>query len=46
MLVEFLDRHCKSENEELEDWSSGDGGGGEVEGVSAFDFLYLPVDFR
>ncbi|GLU02847.1 hypothetical protein SLE2022_200810 [Rubroshorea leprosula] len=40
MLKEFLLKHCKSENQE---------GNEEVKGssvtVSAFDFLYLPIDF-
>ncbi|XP_018815315.2 protein terminal ear1 homolog [Juglans regia] len=36
MLVEFLDEHCKLENEKVET---------EEQIVSAFNFVYLPIDF-
>lgn len=42
MLLEFLESHCKKENKRAEN----DGVGKENEAVLAFDFVYLPVDFR
>jgi hypothetical protein len=40
MLVEFLDDHCMLENNKLKTKNS------EEHVVSAFDFVYLPIDFR
>ncbi|XP_059437590.1 protein terminal ear1 homolog [Corylus avellana] len=40
MLVEFLDDHCMLENQKLNTKNS------EEHVVSAFDFVYLPIDFR
>lgn len=41
MLVEFLDDHCMLENKKVKDDNSE-----EPNIVSAFDFVYLPIDFR
>lgn len=40
MLVEFLDDHCMVENQKVKTEKS------EEQIVSAFDFVYLPMDFR
>ncbi|KAF9670484.1 hypothetical protein SADUNF_Sadunf13G0073900 [Salix dunnii] len=42
MLMEFLDRHCMMENEKAK---LQDPGSSKEAIVSAFDFLYLPIDF-
>ncbi|KAL6213673.1 hypothetical protein ACLB2K_013119 [Fragaria x ananassa] len=39
LLIAFLDRHCAKENQKS------DGEKSESESESAFDFLYLPIDF-
>lgn len=39
LLIEFLDRHCASENQKLET-------DGNDEERSAYDFVYLPLDLR
>lgn len=37
LLIAFLDRHCAKENQKSD--------GEKSESESAFDFLYLPIDF-
>ncbi|XP_011010958.1 PREDICTED: protein terminal ear1-like [Populus euphratica] len=44
MLMEFLDRHCKMENEKAKKHQNSDSAREAI--VSAFDFLYLPIDFE
>ncbi|KAJ6693227.1 hypothetical protein OIU85_004031 [Salix viminalis] len=43
MLMEFLDRHCMMENDKAKHQ---DPGSSKEAIVSAFDFLYLPIDFE
>ncbi|XP_051122451.1 protein terminal ear1 [Andrographis paniculata] len=44
LLLNMLDNHCIHCNEQL---AAGDGGGdgGEEQPLSAYDFVYLPIDF-
>ncbi|CAN8256912.1 unnamed protein product [Cochlearia groenlandica] len=37
MMIDFLDRHCEEENKKEKD---------EEFAISAYDFLYLPIDFK
>ncbi|KAF6145410.1 hypothetical protein GIB67_029179 [Kingdonia uniflora] len=41
LLIKFLDEHCKRENEKQLDHPEG-----EESFISAYDFLYLPIDFK
>nr|DAD46928.1 TPA_asm: hypothetical protein HUJ06_016865 [Nelumbo nucifera] len=41
MLMSFLDEHCMKENEKLKRPA-----GAEEDSLLAFDFLYLPMDFK
>ncbi|KAK9063653.1 hypothetical protein SSX86_017524 [Deinandra increscens subsp. villosa] len=36
LLIRILDNHCKMENQKIDD---------HINGVSAYDYLYLPIDF-
>lgn len=42
MLIDFLDRHCMTANKEAD---SRNVDADEEPSLSAFDFLYLPIDF-
>lgn len=44
MLMEFLDEHCAKENQKL-GLDISENADEEERIVSAFDFLYLPIDF-
>ncbi|KAK0581502.1 hypothetical protein LWI29_014560 [Acer saccharum] len=48
MLMDFLDDHCKLENQKAKQLIQIHNGDAEAEPiiVSAFDFLYLPMDFK
>ncbi|KAI9180634.1 hypothetical protein LWI28_006839 [Acer negundo] len=48
MLMDFLDEHCKFENQKAKQLIQIHNGDTEAEPiiVSAFDFLYLPMDFK
>ncbi|KAK3195397.1 hypothetical protein Dsin_026707 [Dipteronia sinensis] len=48
MLMDFLDDHCKFENQKAKQLIQIQNGDAEAEPiiVSAFDFLYLPMDFK
>ncbi|XP_061340566.1 uncharacterized protein LOC133287032 [Gastrolobium bilobum] len=43
MLVEFLDNHCMLENQRDKEAEKEDG---EQHNILAFDFVYLPIDFK
>lgn len=45
MLLQFLDEHCMKENQKL-GLENSEEADEEDRIVSAFDFLYLPIDFE
>ena len=45
MLLQFLDEHCMKENQKL-GLENSEEADQEERIVSAFDFLYLPIDFE
>ncbi|XP_059649998.1 protein terminal ear1 [Cornus florida] len=44
LLLKFLDQHCMAENEKINKFNPNEET--EEQTVSAFDFLYLPMDFK
>ena len=50
MLMQFLDEHCMRENQKLklenDSEEEDDHDHEEQRIISAYDFLYLPIDFR
>lgn len=47
MLIDFLDNHCMMENQKSGIQSCNEDDEESKEAiVSAFDFLYLPIDFK
>ncbi|XP_059629263.1 uncharacterized protein LOC132271796 isoform X2 [Cornus florida] len=44
LLLKFVDQHCMSENEKMNKFNAHEET--EEQTVSAFDFLYLPMDFK
>ena len=44
LLIQFLDKHCRTENQKAEQLGESSSSAHRV--VSAYDFVYLPLDLR